>query len=75
MILNNSTTDVQSHAHPVGFGGEKGFKQAAIMSTENAHKLAEKLIQKGLEQAALYSWEQAAQLFWKEILATKAVSS
>jgi len=38
-------------------------------------KMREKLIQKGLEQAALYSWEQAAQLFWKEILATKAVSS
>lgn len=38
-------------------------------------KMRENLIQKGLERAALYSWENAAQLFWKEILATKAVSS
>jgi len=38
-------------------------------------KMRENLIQKGLERAVLYSWENAAQLFWKEILATKAVSS
>jgi glycosyltransferase involved in cell wall biosynthesis len=38
-------------------------------------KMRENLIQKGLERAAQYSWENAAQLFWKEILATKAVSS
>lgn len=29
--------------------GEKGFKQAAILSTENAHKLAQKLSEKGIK--------------------------
>lgn len=38
-------------------------------------QMREKLIQKGLERAVLFSWEKAAQLFWEEILATKAVSS
>lgn len=38
-------------------------------------QMREKLIQKGLERAALFSWEKASQLFWEEILATKAVSS
>lgn len=38
-------------------------------------QMREKLIQKGLERAALFSWEKSAHLFWEEILATKAVSS
>lgn len=36
--------------------------------------LREKLIQKGIERAKLYSWEKAASLFWEEIVATKGVS-
>ncbi len=38
-------------------------------------KMRENMIQKGLERAAHYNWEKTAQLFWEEILATKAVSS
>ncbi len=38
-------------------------------------QIREKMVKKGLERAKLYSWEKAANQFWQEILATKAVSS
>jgi len=62
----------ERNAHPHRVGDVVVVHNGII---ENYSELRKKLIQKGLERAALFSWEKAAQLFWEEILATKAVSS
>ena len=72
---NSSMPEVGGEAALYADADQPDTIAAHMQTLYKNEQIREKLVQKGLERAQQYSWEKAASLFWKEILATKAVSS
>jgi len=72
---NSSMPEVGGDAVLYADAAEPEAIAAQMQLLYRNEQMRENLIQKGIERAAHFSWEKAAQLFWEEILATKAVSS
>ena len=72
---NSSMPEVGGEAALYADADQPDTIAAHMQTLYKNEQIREKLVQKGLERAQQYSWEKAASLFWKEILATKEVSS
>ena len=72
---NSSMPEVGEDAALYAEADQPDTIAAHMQTLYKNEQIREKMIQKGLERAKQFSWEKAANLFWQEILATKAVSS
>lgn len=72
---NSSMPEVGGDAALYAEADQPDTIAAHMQTLYKNEQIREKMIQKGLERAKQYSWEKGANLFWQEILATKAVSS
>jgi glycosyltransferase involved in cell wall biosynthesis len=72
---NSSMPEVGAEAVLYADAADPEKIAAQMQALYRNEQMREKLIQKGVERAKFYSWDKAAELFWEEILATKAVSS
>ena len=72
---NSSMPEVGGEATLYADADQPDSIAAHMQTLYKSEHIRDKMVHKGLERAQQYSWEKAASLFWKEILATKAVSS
>lgn len=72
---NSSMPEVGGDAALYAVADQPDTIAAHMQTLYKNEQTRDQMVQKGLERAQQYSWKKAADLFWQEILACKAVSS